>query len=154
MLQYNRTILDREIALQNIDKGSTRKKDIVSLLDELWGSGEDMDAVQKEVHRVSDLYRHIPDGTLRVENQDLQTRMFDELELSLNEKVDDNHRPIAIPEEFKILATLTGGIIGPGFPMLQETTIVSALVPNCGLELDESPKELTESTQLLAEFGW
>jgi hypothetical protein len=66
--------------------------------------------------------------------------------------IDKKYRSIAIPEEFRILATLTGGIIGPGFPMLQETTIVSALVANpCG---DSKSPDLAESTCLLVEFRW
>jgi hypothetical protein len=152
MLQYNRTILDREIESQQIDKDSTDEEEIFLLLDELWGSGKDMDAVRNVVHKVSDVYNHIPDGTLPAESQEYQTRTFEKLELSLNQMVEQTHRPIAVPEEFKILATLTGGVVGPGFPMLQETTIVSAFIPIWDEGI--SPEELMESTGLLAEFGW
>ncbi|RDL32438.1 uncharacterized protein BP5553_08894 [Venustampulla echinocandica] len=68
ILQYNKTILDREIALQQIDKESSQAGDIASLLDELWGDGDDMEAVQRDVHKVSDLYKHIPDGTMPIKD--------------------------------------------------------------------------------------
>lgn len=152
ILQFNRTILDREIALQNIDKHSTEEEDIAEILEELWGGCDGWDAVRRDVHKVSDFYKHIPDGTLPVEDQDFQTGLFEKLELSLNQVLVEKHRPVAIPEEFKILATLTGGIIGPGFPSLQVTTIVSALVPNN--DEAKGPEELETSTGLLTEDRW
>jgi hypothetical protein len=63
-MQYNRTILDREIVIQqnlsDREEDSAEAEDIFLLLDELWGNRADMEAFQKAVHTVSDLYKHIP----------------------------------------------------------------------------------------------
>ncbi|EPE28060.1 hypothetical protein GLAREA_04851 [Glarea lozoyensis ATCC 20868] len=152
MLFLNKRALDREIEMHQIDKDSSEKEDIQTILDELWEQGDDMEAIRQDVHKVSDLYNHIPDGTMPVLGHDDQTEIFEELEFSLNQTVDESHWPMVIPEEIKILATLTGGIIGPGFPKLQESTIVSALE----LDSDEAtlPKDLIEKTGLSPDWGW
>jgi hypothetical protein len=152
MLFLNKRALDREIEMHQIDKDSSKKEDIQTILDELWKEGDDMEAVRRDVHKVSDLYNHIPDGTMPVLDHDDQTEVFGELEFSLNQTVDESHWPMVIPEEIKILATLTGGIIGPGFPKLQESDVVSALE----LDSDEAtlPKDLVDETGLTPDFEW
>lgn len=111
-------ILGQEISEQQIDKESDDPEDVESILGELWGDGDDMESVQKASHNVSDLYKHLPDGTKPANNRERQANIFSDLELSLNCIAIQSIRPIVIPEETKVLATLKGGIIGPGFPML------------------------------------
>lgn len=152
MWQNNKQILDSEISKCHIDKESGKPRDISTILYHLWGGGPALRALQADLHKVSDIYKHIPDGTTPIEDHELQTRVFTKLELSLNQLIAESYRPIAIPEEIKILATLTGGIVGPGFPMLQETTIVTALV---AVVAEGKPAEdLSRSTGLLLEDGW
>ncbi|CAG8960303.1 hypothetical protein HYFRA_00012377 [Hymenoscyphus fraxineus] len=151
IMKYNETILDRELAKQQIDKESERKSNIASILEELWG-GDRRVVLQKDIRKVSDLYQLIPDGTVPLRDPESQSKTFLRLEAELNQTIVESHRPISLPDEIKVFASLTGGLVGPGFAMLQETTVVTALLPSC-FEV-KSPDSLPNATGLLAKYGW
>ena len=98
-------------------------------------------------------FAHLPDGTepLSVSDEH-QTEILAELETELNEQINEEHQPVTIPEDYKIITPLTGDIIGPGFSLERLTSIVSA-IEGLSTEVVE-PGQLAELSGLPEDDGW
>ncbi|RDL33704.1 uncharacterized protein BP5553_08072 [Venustampulla echinocandica] len=164
MLRWNKEILECEMKTQFLQDvaGNIRKpwedwdsddeQEILDdIVEELW-TGLDKYEILNTVERHADLFDHIPDGTIDfVQSSEKQAEQLLELETALNESVAEDRRPITIPEDFKILSSLVGGLTGPGFGKDQ---IYTSLYFNGALMNMEQPEDIAKDIDMLPENGF
>jgi hypothetical protein len=144
----NRQILNDTIDYLAIEQSTGDTDDLSRLYAELYQSAKHTSELpQHQYTKLSDLFANIPDGTYPpYPSQNSQNERLEELESEIfTTGTDQGVGPLSLPTQYKILMSMTGGILGPDYPKPEFENIVSAI--------DGALTDCTESETILKESG-